>query len=93
VVVAGSDEVTLVVRGREIDRASGDDALGTVRRTLLRDALIVIADLGATRIGMPVLTGDGGEYQVDLVLSVEARSRHPSTTLHGATKTPDTESG
>jgi endonuclease/exonuclease/phosphatase family metal-dependent hydrolase len=78
--VDGGDEVTLIVRGRESDWLSADDALGTAVVTLAKDELLAVADAGPTLVGMPILTGDGGEYAVDVVVTVEApTSARPRT--------------
>jgi endonuclease/exonuclease/phosphatase family metal-dependent hydrolase len=78
--IDGGDEVTLVVGGREHDWVLPDDALGTSVVTLMKDELLAIADAGPTLIGMPILAGYGGEYEVDVVVAVEAPSRERQRT-------------
>ena len=68
---AASDEVTILVSGSEDDWI-GDDQLGAGARTFVKDELLAVADAGPSLIGCPLLRGDGGEYAVDVLLTVTA---------------------
>lgn len=70
IVVRASDELVLRVSGLEIDDLSADDSLGSGRREFDLDALAAVADGVPRIIAMPVLRGDGGEYVVDVELSI-----------------------
>lgn len=69
--VDGHDEVTVLVSGTEDDWI-GDDDLGVTVRTFAKDELLALADAGPTLIGCPLLRGDAGEYEVDLLIDVTA---------------------
>ncbi|MFT4103649.1 MAG: hypothetical protein QM674_22000 [Burkholderiaceae bacterium] len=72
IVVRASDELVLRVSGIEIDDLSADDSLGWGRREFDIDALAAVADGLPRIIAMPVLRGNGGEYVVDVELSITA---------------------
>lgn len=57
------------VSGREHDRHSDHDVLGTVQLTLGRDELLAMVGRGR-HFAMPILRGDGGEYAVTIQVDV-----------------------
>jgi endonuclease/exonuclease/phosphatase family metal-dependent hydrolase len=66
------DGLDLTVEGREIDSLSADDLLGRATLSYSRDELAAMADRGPARVAFPRLEGDGGEYVVELEISVDA---------------------
>lgn len=72
--VDGDDEVTILVSGTEEDWI-GDDQLGPATRTFFKDELLALSDAGPTVIGCPLLRGDGGQYEVDIRLTVTTASK------------------
>jgi Endonuclease/Exonuclease/phosphatase family len=66
------DGLDLTVEGREIDSLSADDLLGRAMLSYGRDELLAMADRGPARVAFPLLQGDGGEYVVELEISVDA---------------------
>ena len=70
VTVPASDEIILRVSGLEVDDLSADDSLGSSRREFDLDALSALADGMPRLIAMPVLRGDGGEYVIDLEVTI-----------------------
>jgi hypothetical protein len=59
----------IMASAKEIDTISADDDLGTTQVTLDWRALARLAG-SSTRIGLPRLTGDGGEYVVEVEVEV-----------------------
>lgn len=70
VVVNASDELVLRVSGVEIDNLSADDSLGSSRREFDLDAIAGLADGFPRLVAMPVLRGGGGEYVIDVELTI-----------------------
>jgi hypothetical protein len=56
--------------GVELDDLSADDSLGTTRIWLRRPELIALMNRPTRRV-LPRLTGDGGEYAVEIAIEVE----------------------
>jgi hypothetical protein len=73
-------ELDIFVEGREVDSLSADDLLGKASLTLGEDELLALAGLGPTRVGLPLLSGDGSQYVVEVEISIDAdqgRSKSP----------------
>jgi len=71
IVFADPGEFLIVaLRGLEIDDLSADDELGEVSTWLWRNELVAIKGRPA-RYVLERLRGDGGEYAVEVVVSVE----------------------
>jgi endonuclease/exonuclease/phosphatase family metal-dependent hydrolase len=66
--------VMIAASAKEIDSLSADDDMGTTQVTLGWRELAAL-DGSTFRLGLPRLTGDGGEYVVEVDVSVTQRGR------------------
>lgn len=64
------DFLILDLSGLEMDDFSADDSLGTARLWLTRFELLFLRHATSRRV-LPRLTGDGGEYAVEVVIEVQ----------------------
>jgi len=62
----------VIIEGWEVDSLSANDFLGRTVMTYSRDELLAIAERSPTRLGFPVLRGDGSEYVVEVEISVDS---------------------
>jgi hypothetical protein len=60
----------ITANGKEIDRLSADDDLGTTQLTLGWRELAALAS-SPVRLALPRLTGDGAEYVIEVEVVVE----------------------
>jgi hypothetical protein len=68
------EKLDIIIDGWEVDSLSADDSLGRTVLTYSRDELLAIADRGPTLLGLPMMQGNGSEYVIEVVISVDSPS-------------------